>query len=162
MIEAAALLSAIVRHWEDFAIIMVLLLGNAVVGFWEEFQAGNAIAALKAQLALEARVKRDGAWTTVPARELVPGDLIRLRLGDIIPADARLLQGDPIEVDQSALTGESLPVAHKTGETVYSGSIVKQGEIEAVVRAPARTPTSARPPAWWRKPTRSATFRRRF
>jgi H+-transporting ATPase len=134
MIEAAALLSAIVRHWEDFAIIMVLLLGNAVVGFWEEYQAGNAIAALKAQLALEARVKRDGAWTTVAARELVPGDLIRLRLGDIIPADARLLQGDPIDVDQSALTGESLPVSHKTGETVYSGSIVKQGEIEALVQ----------------------------
>ena len=70
----------------------------------------------------------------VPARELVPGDLIRLRLGDIIPADARLLQGDPIDVDQSALTGESLPVTHKTGETVYSGSIVKQGEIEALVQ----------------------------
>jgi H+-transporting ATPase len=134
MIEAAAILSAIVRHWEDFAIIMVLLLGNAVVGFWEEYQAGNAIAALKAQLAIEARVKRDGAWTTVPARELVPGDLIRLRLGDIIPADARLLLGDPIDVDQSALTGESLPVTHKAGETVYSGSIVKQGEIEALVQ----------------------------
>jgi H+-transporting ATPase len=134
MIEAAAILSAIVRHWEDFAIIMVLLLGNAVVGFWEEYQAGNAIEALKARLALEARVKRDGAWTTVPARELVPGDLIRLRLGDIIPADARLLEGDPIDVDQSALTGESLPVTHKTGETVYSGSIVKQGEIEALVQ----------------------------
>jgi H+-transporting ATPase len=135
MIEAAAILSAIVRHWEDFVIIMVLLLGNAVVGFWEEYQAGNAIAALKARLALEARAKRDGAWTTVSARELVPGDLIRLRLGDIIPADAQLRPGDPIDVDQSALTGESLPVTHKTGETVYSGSIVKQGEIEAVVTA---------------------------
>jgi len=134
MIEAAVILSAIVGHWEDFAIIMVLLVGNAVVGFWEEYQAGNAIAALKAQLALEARVKRDGAWTMVPARELVPGDVIRLRLGDIIPADARLLEGDPIDVDQSALTGESLPVTHKTGETVYSGSIVKQGEIEALVQ----------------------------
>jgi H+-transporting ATPase len=138
MIEAAAILSAVVRHWEDFVIILVLLLGNAVVGFWEEYQAGNAIGALRARLALEARVKRDHAWTTLPARDLVPGDLIRLRLGDIIPADARLLQGDPIEVDQSALTGESLPVTHKTGETVYSGSIVKQGEIEAVVQATAK------------------------
>jgi H+-transporting ATPase len=134
MIEAAAILSAVVSHWEDFVIILVLLLGNAVVGFWEEYQAGNAIAALKAQLALEARVKRDGAWTTVAARELVPGDLIRLRLGDVVPADARLREGDPIDVDQSALTGESLPVSHKTGETVYSGSIVKQGEIEALVQ----------------------------
>ena len=103
------------QHWADFGIILVLLVMNAVVGFWEEYQAGKAIAALKAQLALRARVKRGGAWTTVPARELVPGDLIRLRLGDIVPADARLLDGDPIEVDQSALTGESLPVTHKTG-----------------------------------------------
>ena len=135
MIEAAALLSALVRHWEDFAIIMVLLVGNAVVGFWEEYQAGNAIAALKARLALEARVKRDGAWTVVPACELVPGDVIRVRLGDIIPADAKLLEGDPVEVDQSALTGESLPVSRKAGEAVYSGSIIRQGETDALVYA---------------------------
>ncbi len=139
MIEAAAILSAIVKRWEDFAIILVLLVGNAVVGFWEEYQAGNAIAALKAQLAIKARVKRDGAWTTVPARELVPGDVIRLRLGDIIPADSRLLQGDPIDVDQSALTGESLPVTHKTGDVVYSSSIVKQGEVDGMVQATGKS-----------------------
>jgi H+-transporting ATPase len=135
MIEAAAILSALVRHWPDFVIILVLLVANAVVGFWEEYQAGNAIAALKARLALQARVSRDGAWTTVPARELVPGDLIRLRLGDIIPADATLRPGDPVEVDQSALTGESLPVTHQGGETVYSGSVVRRGEIDADVTA---------------------------
>ena len=135
MIEVAAVLSALVRHWEDFAIILTLLLMNAGVGFWEEFQAGNAVAALKAKLALQAQVKRDGAWKTVPARELVPGDLLRVGIGEIIPADARLLQGDPIEVDQSALTGESLPVARRSGELVYSGSIVKQGEIDALVTA---------------------------
>jgi H+-transporting ATPase len=133
MIEAAAVLSAVVRHWEDFYIIMALLLMNAGVGFWEEYQAGNAIAALKARLALEARVKRDGKWTTVPARELVPGDVIRLRIGDIIPADARLLEGDPVEVDQSALTGESLPVTRQAGEEIYSGSILKRGEIDGLV-----------------------------
>jgi H+-transporting ATPase len=135
MIEAAAILSALVKHWPDFSIILVLLVANAVVGFWEEYQAGNAIAALKAKLALQARVKRDGQWTTAPARELVPGDLIRVRLGDIVPADAQLLEGDPVEVDQSALTGESLPVTHKTGESVYSGSIIRQGEIDAIVSA---------------------------
>jgi H+-transporting ATPase len=133
MIEVAAVLSAIVGHWEDFAIILALLVVNSVIGFWEEFQAGNTIAALKAELAVNARVRRDGKWTMIPARELVPGDLIRLRVGDIIPADARLLDGDPIEVDQSALTGESLPVTHSPGEAVYSGSIIKQGEIEAFV-----------------------------
>ena len=109
MIEAAVILSAVARHWPDFAIILLLLLANAVVGFWEEYQAGNAIAALKARLAINARVKRDGKWVTQAARKLVPGDVIRLRLGDIVPADARLLEGDQIEVDQSALTGESLP-----------------------------------------------------
>ncbi|HXV79182.1 MAG TPA: plasma-membrane proton-efflux P-type ATPase [Candidatus Binatia bacterium] len=133
MIEAAVILSALVRHWPDFFIILTLLVANAVVGFWEEYQAGNAIAALKAKLALQARVKRDGTWTTVPARELVPGDLIHVRLGDIVPADARLLEGDPVDVDQSALTGESLPVTRKTGETVFSGSILRQGEIDALV-----------------------------
>ena len=135
MIEAAAILSALVRHWPDFFIILILLIANAVVGFWEEYQAGNAIAALKAKLALVARVKRDGQWTEVPARELVPGDVIRIRLGDIVPADANLLDGDAVEVDQSALTGESLPVTHKTGELVYSGSIIRQGEIDAEITA---------------------------
>ena len=133
MIEAAVVFSALVRHWEDLFIILALLLANGIIGFWEEYQAGNTIAALKAKLALTARVKREGAWAALPARELVAGDLIRLRIGDIIPADARLLEGDPIEVDQSALTGESLPVTHVSGDAVYSGSIVKQGEIEAFV-----------------------------
>jgi H+-transporting ATPase len=133
MIEAAVVLSALAQHWPDFGIILVLLLANAVVGFWEEHQAGNAIAALKAKLAIEARVKRDGKWVTPPARELVPGDVIRVRLGDIVPADARLLDGDSIEVDQSALTGESLPATRKLGEAVFSGSIVRQGEIGALV-----------------------------
>ena len=106
-----------------------------MVGFWEEHQAGNAIAALKAKLAIKATVKRDGKWTTPAARELVPGDVIRLRLGDIVPADARLLAGDPVEVDQSALTGESLPATRKPGEAVFSGSIIRQGEIDAMVYA---------------------------
>jgi len=135
MIEAAVILSALAQHWPDFGIILLLLLANAVVGFWEERQAGDAIDALKAKLAVKARVKRDGKWINPPARELVPGDAIRLRLGDIVPADARLLAGDPVEVDQSALTGESLPATRKPGEAVFSGSIIRQGEIGALVYA---------------------------
>jgi len=135
MIEAAVILSAVARHWPDFGIILVLLMANAMVGFFEEREAGNAIAALKANLAIKARVKRDGKWVTPAARELVPGDIIRLRLGDIVPADARLLEGDDVEVDQSALTGESLPVTCKTGEAVFSGSIIRRGEIGALVYA---------------------------
>ena len=135
MIEVAAILSGVVQHWADLGIILALLIVNAVVGFWEEYQAGNTIEALKAKLAPKARVKRDGQWITIPARELVPGDVIRVRIGDIIPADARLLEGDPVQVDQSALTGESLPVTHKKGDVVYSGSILKQGEADALVSA---------------------------
>ena len=135
MIEVAAILSAIVRHWADLIIILALLIVNAVVGFWEEYQAGNTIDALQAKLAPNARVKRDGQWSTIPARELVPGDVIRVRIGDIIPADARLLEADPVQIDQSALTGESLPVTHESGDAVYSGSILKQGEVDALVYA---------------------------
>lgn len=119
----------------DFFIILLLLVANAVVGFWEERQAGNAIAALKAKLAIKARVKRNGKWITPASSELVPGDIIRLRMGDIVPADARLLDGDSVEVDQSALTGESLPATRKPGEAVFSGSIIRQGEIGALVYA---------------------------
>ena len=135
MIEVAVLLSGVLEHWPDFFIILVLLLANAGIGFWEERQAGKAVAALKAELAIKARVKRDGAWVTPPSRELVPGDVIRLRLGDIVPADARLLDGDPVEVDQSALTGESLPADATTGDAVFSASIIRKGEIGAMVYA---------------------------
>ena len=133
MIEAAVILSGVVKHWPDFFIILVLLMSNAVVGFWEERAAGNAIAALKAKLATKTRVKRDGKWVTPPARELVPGDVIQLRLGDIVPADARLLDGDTMSVDQSALTGESLPATRNPGDAVFSGSIVRRGQSSALV-----------------------------
>ena len=135
MIEVAVVLSGVVRHWPDFFIILILLVSNAAVGFFEERQAGDAIEALKARLAIKARVKRDGKWITPPARELVPGDVIRLRLGDIVPADARLLDGDEVSLDQSALTGESLPASRKSGDAVFSGSIVRRGEIGALVYA---------------------------
>jgi len=135
MIEIAVILSGAVGHWPDFFIILLLLLANGVVGYTEERQAGNAIDALKAKLAINARVIRDGEWVTPPARDLVPGDVIRLRLGDIIPADARLLDGDEVEVDQSALTGESLPATCTPGDAVFSGSIIRRGEIGAMVYA---------------------------
>ncbi|MDQ2881730.1 MAG: plasma-membrane proton-efflux P-type ATPase [Actinomycetota bacterium] len=135
MIEIAVILSGAVGHWPDFFIILLLLLANGVVGYTEERQAGNAITALKAKLAINARVKRDGGWVTPPACELVPGDVIRLRLGDIVPADARLLDGDEVEVDQSALTGESLPATRTPGAAVFSGSVIRRGEIGALVYA---------------------------
>src|SRR5438034_4987722 len=135
MIEAAALMALIVRDWGDFTIIASLLLFNALLGFWEEHEASNALDALKSSLALKARALRGGKWEQVDAQTLVPGDIIRLYLGDVVPADCKLIQGDYISIDQSALTGESLPVTKKSGEDAYSGSIVKQGEMVAVVTA---------------------------
>jgi H+-transporting ATPase len=135
MIEAAVVLSGVLKHWPDFFIILVLLIANAAVGFTEEHSAGKAIDALKAQLAVKSRVKRDGKWSTPAARDLVPGDVIRMRLGDIVPADARLLEGDPVEVDESALTGESLPATRQPGDAIFSGSILRKGEIGALVYA---------------------------
>ncbi len=134
MIEVADLLSAILRHWDDVAIVSVLLVFNAAVGFWQEHTAADAVAALKRQLALRATVCRDGTWQEVDAAELVPQDLVRLRLGDIVPADVTLLDGGFLRVDQSALTGESLPADKKPGELAYSGSVAVQGEMTAVVR----------------------------
>jgi H+-transporting ATPase len=133
MMELAAILSAIVGDWTDFGIILVLLLGNSIVGFWEENSAGNAVAALKSQLAPQAIVLRDGDWKQIDAAGLVPGDIVTLKLGNIVPADAVLLDPDSLDIDQAALTGESLPVSRGQSDEVYSGSIVKRGEAKAVV-----------------------------
>jgi H+-transporting ATPase len=135
MIEIAAVLSVVARHWEDFIIIAILLFTNALVGFWEEHQASNTVEALKENLAIKAKAKRDGKWKVVPGRELVPGDMIHVKLGDIIPADCRIFDDDEVQVDQSALTGESLPVTRGKGDTLYSGSVLKQGDVSAIVYA---------------------------
>ena len=135
MIEAAAVLSILDERFVDFTIVIILLVFNATVGFWQDHQASNALATLRKQLALKARVRRSGTWSLVDAQELVPGDAIRIRLGDIIPADAVLVDGDYLSVDQSALTGESLPVDKKVDDAVYSGSIARQGEMIAFVVA---------------------------
>jgi H+-transporting ATPase len=135
MIEIAALLSAILSHWEDFGIILILLLVNSGVGFFQERKAENAIDLLKQRLAPNALVLRNGTWKDIPARELVPGDFVHLRPGNIVPADCRLFRGKYILLDESALTGESLPVEKKTGDLAYSSSIVRQGEMDALVES---------------------------
>ncbi|AEE80046.1 plasma membrane H+-ATPase-like [Arabidopsis thaliana] len=142
VMEAAALMAIGLAHgggkpadYHDFVGIVVLLLINSTISFVEENNAGNAAAALMAQLAPKAKAVRDGKWNEIDAAELVPGDIVSIKLGDIIPADARLLEGDPLKIDQATLTGESLPVTKNPGASVYSGSTCKQGEIEAVVIA---------------------------
>ncbi|XP_061961740.1 plasma membrane ATPase 4-like [Populus nigra] len=142
VMEGAAIVAIVLANgegkppdWQDFLGIVVLLLMNSTISFYEENSAGNAAAALMAGLALKTKVLRDGRWIEQEAAVLVPGDVISIKLGDIIPADARLLEGDPLKIDQSALTGESLPVTKKPGDEVFSGSTCKHGEIEAVVIA---------------------------
>jgi H+-transporting ATPase len=135
MIEAAAVLSILIQHWEDFAIIFTLLIVNAIVGFWQEHKAENAIELLKKKLAPKARVLRDGKWSEIDAKDLVPGDVVRVRLGDIVPADVKLMKGDYLLLDESALTGESLPVEKRLSDVAYAGSIVRQGEMNAYVVA---------------------------
>jgi len=133
MIEAASIISAIISHWTDFWIIIGLLLLNAGVAFWHEHKADNAINLLKQKLATKAYVLRDDKWTELASRELVPGDIVRIRLGDVVPADVKLFDGDYLIVDQSALTGESLPVEKHVSEDAYSGSIIQKGEMTALV-----------------------------
>ncbi|MED6160522.1 ATPase 8, plasma membrane-type [Stylosanthes scabra] len=142
VMESAAIMAIVLANgggkppdWQDFTGITVLLIINSTISFIEENNAGNAAAALMAGLAPMTKVLRDGKWSEEEAEILVPGDVISIKLGDIVPADARLLEGDPLKIDQAALTGESLPVTRNPGDAVYSGSTCKQGEIEAVVIA---------------------------
>ncbi|KAF5456339.1 hypothetical protein F2P56_025834 [Juglans regia] len=142
VMEAAAIMAIALANgdgkppdWQDFVGIFALLVINSTISFIEENNAGNAAAALMAGLAPKTKVLRDGKWSEQEAAILVPGDIVSIKLGDIIPADARLLDGDPLKIDQSALTGESLPVTKYPGDEVFSGSTCKQGEIEAVVIA---------------------------
>ena len=135
MIEAAAVISALLGRWSDFAIITALLFFNAIIGFWQDHKAANALAALKKGLAPEADVLRDGKWQTIKAQLLVPGDIVRLHIGQIVPADLKLIGGTTASIDQSALTGESLPVAKRIGDPAYSGSIIKDGDLTGVVTA---------------------------
>lgn len=135
MIETAALVSAFLGRWDDFVIIFGLLVFNACLELWQDLKATNALAALKNSLASKATVLRDGRFESVDAAKLVPGDIVKIRLGGIVPADLRLVSGDFASIDQAALTGESLPVTKKVGDAAYSGSIVKQGEMNGLVIA---------------------------
>ncbi|KAI8985261.1 E1-E2 ATPase-domain-containing protein [Pilobolus umbonatus] len=141
VMEAAAIVSIALSNgdgkppdYPDFIGIVLLLLANATIGFLEERQAGNAVKALMAALAPECKVRRDGEWKTMEAAELVPGDVISMKLGDVVPADGRLIAAHgQVSIDQAALTGESMPVSKEAGDEVFSGSTVKQGEAEAIV-----------------------------
>ncbi|KAJ1918837.1 hypothetical protein H4219_002376 [Mycoemilia scoparia] len=140
VMEAAAIVAIALSNgqgeppdWQDFVGIVLLLVGNSIIGFIEERGAGKAVKALMAALAPQCKVKRDGEWKVMEASSLVPGDIISVKLGDVVPADSRLVEAVNVKVDQAALTGESLPVGKEPGDEIFSGSTIKQGEAEAVV-----------------------------
>jgi len=132
MLEIIIILSWILQKYTDFYIVTALLFLNSILGFAEEQKASSAVDALKKKLQVNARVFRDGMWKTVPARMLVPGDVVRVRSGDFVPADVKIIMGE-LGVDQSALTGESMEVEKKSDDVLYSGSVVKRGEANGVV-----------------------------
>lgn len=139
MIEIAIIISLLIQHWEEFTVILILLLINGLVGFYQESKADNAIDLLKEKLAYHVHALRDGKWVELPSREAVPGDIIKVHLGDIIPADIKLIEGSYITVDESALTGESLPVDKTVEDVAYSGSIIQKGEMLGLVLATGMT-----------------------
>jgi len=132
MLELIMALSAVLRNYSDLAVVGALLLVNALLGFGQEHRAAGVVETLRRRLQVTARVRRDSSWQALPARELVPGDIVRVRSGDIVPADVKLLTGS-LSVDQSALTGESKDVEKAPGEVLSSGSVVRRGEGNAVV-----------------------------
>ncbi|MGC8568017.1 MAG: plasma-membrane proton-efflux P-type ATPase [Candidatus Micrarchaeia archaeon] len=137
MLEAVIIITYLLKDFNDMYIILVLLVFNAVVSFWEEYKADNSLELLKQRITVNARVLRSGKWVVKPSRELVVGDVIRIRLGDIIPADASIISESDLRIDQSVLTGESKPVSKNNGDTVYSGSIVTEGEALCEVTSTA-------------------------
>jgi H+-transporting ATPase len=132
MLELIMVLSAVLGKYSDLAVVSALLVVNAVLSFMQESRAAGVVEALRKRLQVSARVLRDSSWQVIPARELVPGDIIRMRPGDIIPADVKLLTG-ALTVDESALTGESKDLDKKPGEALSSGSVVHRGEGNGVV-----------------------------
>ncbi len=132
MLELIMVLSAVLGKYSDLVVVGALLVINAVLSFMQESRAAGVVAALRKRLQVNARVRRDSSWQVIPARELVPGDIVRVRPGDIIPADVKLLTG-ALSVDQSALTGESKDADKKPGEVLSSGSVVRRGEGNGVV-----------------------------
>jgi H+-transporting ATPase len=132
MLELIMVLSAVLGNYADLAVVGALLVINAVLGFVQERRAAGVVETLRKRLQVSARVRRDSSWQVIPARELVPGDIVRVRPGDIIPADVKLLTG-ALSVDQSALTGESKDAEKAPGEVLSSGSVVRRGEGNGVV-----------------------------
>jgi H+-transporting ATPase len=134
MLEATAIITLILGEYPQAAVILTLLFFNAVISLWREGRAKAAMATLKQKLTIQSRVRREGKWSNIPAREIVKGDIVRVRIGDLLPADLKIIEGS-LSLDQSVLTGESGVVERSAGEIAYSGSAVKRGEATGIVYA---------------------------
>ena len=133
MMWTAMIIAAAIQDWPDAGVIFGLHCFNSGLSFYETMKAGDAVSALRAALAPTCNVKRDGQWKKIGSRELINGDLVLLKIGDVIPADGNLCAGGTMDIDQSGLTGESLPVKKSPGDKMYSGTIVKRGESDFIV-----------------------------
>lgn len=147
MLELIIVLSAVLKKYSDLVVVSALLVINAVLSFTQEHRAAGVVATLRQRLQVSARVRRDSLWQVIASRELVPGDIVRMRAGDIIPADVKLLSG-ALTVDQSALTGESKDVDKAPGEVLSSGSVVRRGEGNGVVMLTGAKTYFGRTTAW--------------
>ncbi|MGH7070237.1 MAG: HAD-IC family P-type ATPase [Acetobacteraceae bacterium] len=134
MLEATILLELFLGHGLQALLILLLLIFNAILGLTQEVRAEDTVAALRQKLAVLASVRRDGTWTHIAASGLVPGDLVKLALGAVVPADIKITGGSVL-IDQSMLTGESLPVERKAGEAAYAGALIRRGEAMGIVEA---------------------------
>ncbi|MDD1777063.1 MAG: plasma-membrane proton-efflux P-type ATPase [Candidatus Helarchaeota archaeon] len=134
MLEITIILTGVMGKFIEMFVILTLLIFNAILGFLQEEKANHVLSYLKQRIRPNARIKRNGTWIIIPAEEVVPGDVIRVRLGDVVPADIAIKEGQ-VEADQSVLTGESLPVEKMIGDIIYSGSTVKRGESTGIITA---------------------------
>ena len=128
-------ISYFLHNFRNLYIVLALLIFNALAGFAEEYKADKSIDLLKQKLSTDSRARRSGAWVKISSRLIVPGDVLRLRLGDIVPADCKVIESESFEADESQITGESLPVSKNNGDLAYSGSVVKRGEATVMVFA---------------------------
>src|SRR5690349_15855146 len=133
-----AAVSAVLRNWLEAAIILVIVAGSAGLGFTQEYRAGAAVAALRRRLELTARVLRDGVARTLPAAQIVPGDVVLLSAGNLVPADARVLEASDFLLSEAALTGESFPSEKRGGEPVFLGTSVRSGTASVEVTRTGR------------------------
>ena len=160
MLEVACILAAVAQRWEDFLVILAMLLINGGVSYWHESRAEDAIRALKQKLSPTARVIRNGKQDTLPSKKLVPGDIVIVKMGDVVPADVKFLEDQQVSIDESALTGESVPADKNGGDLGFSGTSVNVERQKPWLLLQARRQNLQKLSSSWKKQDRRPIFRK--